>query len=243
MGRCRLRTAETPVRIRLTPLEAHRGPSPGAKGFPRGTAGAARAIPGRRSFGHFKERHTSISTLKGKVADVKLWTPVGEVESSALDQLRRIAALPWVFHRVAAMPDVCPRSSMEPEHPVTNRRAGGSSPSEDAHWPRSPTDESARFRSVRLPVRARARPLSPSPNGEGAGFLHPRSRFESWWGHSAGGWNIARAGLMSQQAAELDSWRRKPTCAPGGSRPRSHEAEEVGSTPSRTTSAGQLTWR
>ncbi len=29
-----------------------------------------------------------------------------EVESSALDQLRRTASLPWVFHHVAAMPDV-----------------------------------------------------------------------------------------------------------------------------------------
>jgi tRNA-splicing ligase RtcB len=35
-----------------------------------------------------------------------LWTPVHEVESTALDQLKRISALPWVFHHVAAMPDV-----------------------------------------------------------------------------------------------------------------------------------------
>src|SRR6478609_1831822 len=48
----------------------------------------------------------SLSRLKGHQVDVHLWTQVREVESSALDQLRNIAALPWVFHHVAAMPDV-----------------------------------------------------------------------------------------------------------------------------------------
>lgn len=37
---------------------------------------------------------------------VRLWTRIEEVESSALDQLKRVAALPWVFHHVAVMPDV-----------------------------------------------------------------------------------------------------------------------------------------
>jgi tRNA-splicing ligase RtcB len=37
---------------------------------------------------------------------VKLWTPLDEVESSALDQLTNIANLPFVFKHVAAMPDV-----------------------------------------------------------------------------------------------------------------------------------------
>lgn len=37
---------------------------------------------------------------------VKLWTPVEQVESSALDQLKNIAKLPWVFKHVAVMPDV-----------------------------------------------------------------------------------------------------------------------------------------
>lgn len=43
-----------------------------------------------------------------KFADGKIrtWAPIHEVESSALDQLKRIAALPWVFSHVAAMPDV-----------------------------------------------------------------------------------------------------------------------------------------
>jgi len=47
-----------------------------------------------------------ISTLKGKNVPVKMWTPIHEVESSALDQLKNIAALPWVFSHVAVMPDV-----------------------------------------------------------------------------------------------------------------------------------------
>lgn len=37
---------------------------------------------------------------------IKLWTPVHEVESAALDQLKNIANLPWMFKHVAAMPDV-----------------------------------------------------------------------------------------------------------------------------------------
>jgi tRNA-splicing ligase RtcB (3'-phosphate/5'-hydroxy nucleic acid ligase) len=47
----------------------------------------------------------SISKLQGKVAPIRLWAPVHEVESQALDQLKNIAALPWVFHHVAVMPD------------------------------------------------------------------------------------------------------------------------------------------
>lgn len=35
---------------------------------------------------------------------VKIWTR--QVESAALDQLKNIANLPFVFHHVAAMPDV-----------------------------------------------------------------------------------------------------------------------------------------
>lgn len=46
-----------------------------------------------------------IDTLKGSVVTAKLWTPVHEVESSALDQLRNIASLPWVAH-LAVMADV-----------------------------------------------------------------------------------------------------------------------------------------
>src|SRR5262245_36408987 len=48
----------------------------------------------------------SISQIKGRNVDIKLWAQPNEVESVALDQLRNISSLPWVFHHVAAMPDV-----------------------------------------------------------------------------------------------------------------------------------------
>jgi tRNA-splicing ligase RtcB (3'-phosphate/5'-hydroxy nucleic acid ligase) len=48
----------------------------------------------------------SYETLKGKTVDIKIWTPIAGVESQALDQLKNIAALPWVVHHVAVMPDV-----------------------------------------------------------------------------------------------------------------------------------------
>jgi tRNA-splicing ligase RtcB (3'-phosphate/5'-hydroxy nucleic acid ligase) len=44
--------------------------------------------------------------IKGRNVDIQLWAPPSEVESVALDQLRNVTALPWVFHHVAAMPDV-----------------------------------------------------------------------------------------------------------------------------------------
>jgi tRNA-splicing ligase RtcB (3'-phosphate/5'-hydroxy nucleic acid ligase) len=47
-----------------------------------------------------------LATLKGGRVPIKMWAPPAEVESAALDQLRRIASLPWVFDHVAAMPDV-----------------------------------------------------------------------------------------------------------------------------------------
>jgi len=48
----------------------------------------------------------SISQLQGKTVPINLWAQIHEVESSALDQLKNIAALPWVFHHVAVMGDV-----------------------------------------------------------------------------------------------------------------------------------------
>jgi len=48
----------------------------------------------------------ALSQIKGKNVDIRLWTRAHEVEAVALDQLRNISALPWVFHHVAAMPDV-----------------------------------------------------------------------------------------------------------------------------------------
>jgi tRNA-splicing ligase RtcB (3'-phosphate/5'-hydroxy nucleic acid ligase) len=38
--------------------------------------------------------------------DIHLWSPEAEVEPQAMRQLENIAALPWVFHHVAVMPDV-----------------------------------------------------------------------------------------------------------------------------------------
>jgi tRNA-splicing ligase RtcB len=48
----------------------------------------------------------SLSKIQGSVVPVHLWADVHEVESQALDQLKNIAALPWVFRHIAAMPDV-----------------------------------------------------------------------------------------------------------------------------------------
>ncbi|MGE0784677.1 MAG: RtcB family protein [Sandaracinaceae bacterium] len=48
----------------------------------------------------------SLATLKGKNVPIQLWAPLEEVESEALTQLKNVAALPWVFKHVAAMPDV-----------------------------------------------------------------------------------------------------------------------------------------
>ncbi len=47
----------------------------------------------------------SLARLRGQTVDARLWTPVEQVESQALTQLRNIASLPWVAH-VAVMPDV-----------------------------------------------------------------------------------------------------------------------------------------
>ena len=49
----------------------------------------------------------SIASIQTEPVPIKLWTPVEEVESGALNQLRNIARLPWVFREgVAVMPDV-----------------------------------------------------------------------------------------------------------------------------------------
>jgi tRNA-splicing ligase RtcB len=48
----------------------------------------------------------SLATLKGENCNVELWSPIHEVESGALTQLRNVTKLPWVYHHVAAMPDI-----------------------------------------------------------------------------------------------------------------------------------------
>src|SRR5438552_14883442 len=44
--------------------------------------------------------------IRGRKADILAWTDPAEIEAVALEQLKNISALPWVFHHVAAMPDV-----------------------------------------------------------------------------------------------------------------------------------------
>src|SRR5438552_14952383 len=44
--------------------------------------------------------------IQGRKVDILAWTQPSEIEGVALDQLKNIARLPWVFHHVAAMPDV-----------------------------------------------------------------------------------------------------------------------------------------
>ena len=48
----------------------------------------------------------SLARIQGKNVDIHLWARPSEVEGAALGQLRNVAALPWVFHHVAAMADV-----------------------------------------------------------------------------------------------------------------------------------------
>jgi tRNA-splicing ligase RtcB len=48
----------------------------------------------------------ALAELTSRNVPIKLWTPIEDVESSALDQLKNIASLPWCFHHVAVMPDV-----------------------------------------------------------------------------------------------------------------------------------------
>lgn len=44
--------------------------------------------------------------IQGRKVDILAWTQPSGIEGVALDQLKNIASLPWVFHHVAAMPDV-----------------------------------------------------------------------------------------------------------------------------------------
>jgi tRNA-splicing ligase RtcB len=46
------------------------------------------------------------NVLTSANAPIKIWSPIHEVESSALDQLRNTASLPFIFKHVAVMPDV-----------------------------------------------------------------------------------------------------------------------------------------
>src|SRR5216117_2863641 len=44
--------------------------------------------------------------IKGRNVPIQLWAPLEEVDSNVITQLKNVAALPWVAHHVAVMPDV-----------------------------------------------------------------------------------------------------------------------------------------
>ena len=46
------------------------------------------------------------STINGRNVPIRLWAPIHEVDSNVIAQLKNVAALPWVAHHVAVMPDV-----------------------------------------------------------------------------------------------------------------------------------------
>ncbi|HTY73519.1 MAG TPA: RtcB family protein [Actinomycetes bacterium] len=48
----------------------------------------------------------ALATLQGANVPITMWARPEEVEPAALDQLKRIAALPWTFSHIAVMPDV-----------------------------------------------------------------------------------------------------------------------------------------
>ena len=45
-------------------------------------------------------------TIKGRNVPIQLWAPIEEVDTEVINQLKNVAALPWVAHHVAVMPDV-----------------------------------------------------------------------------------------------------------------------------------------
>jgi tRNA-splicing ligase RtcB len=45
-------------------------------------------------------------TIKGRNVPIEVWAPIEEVDSQVITQLKNVAALPWVAHHVAVMPDV-----------------------------------------------------------------------------------------------------------------------------------------
>ena len=46
------------------------------------------------------------STINGRNVPIKIWLPVHEIDSKVVAQLKNVAALPWIAHHVAVMPDV-----------------------------------------------------------------------------------------------------------------------------------------
>ncbi len=48
----------------------------------------------------------AFTLLEGERVPIRLWASESDVDTQALQQLRRVAGLPWVAHHVAVMPDV-----------------------------------------------------------------------------------------------------------------------------------------
>src|SRR5262252_6031071 len=46
------------------------------------------------------------ATINGRNVPIHVWAPLNEVDSNVVAQLKNVAALPWVAHHVAVMPDV-----------------------------------------------------------------------------------------------------------------------------------------
>ena len=46
------------------------------------------------------------TTIKGRNVPIQIWAPLEEVDTQVITQLKNVAALPWVAHHVAVMPDV-----------------------------------------------------------------------------------------------------------------------------------------
>src|SRR5687767_709833 len=46
------------------------------------------------------------NTINGSNVPIRLWAPLNELDSRVIAQLKNVAALPWVVHHVAVMPDV-----------------------------------------------------------------------------------------------------------------------------------------
>lgn len=47
-----------------------------------------------------------ISTINGALVPIKVWAPMSDLDTLVINQLKKVAALPWIAHHVAAMPDV-----------------------------------------------------------------------------------------------------------------------------------------
>jgi tRNA-splicing ligase RtcB len=45
-------------------------------------------------------------TINGRNVPIRVWAPMGEIDSKVIAQLKNVAALPWIAHHVAVMPDV-----------------------------------------------------------------------------------------------------------------------------------------